>query len=337
MTKDELDSLLAQIRNPNKRNWILMVPNSLGETVTVCGFAKSFLETHGFGITLVIPQSHALIAQCYPDTFDRVVYLPLVVMRQFTETGYIPQNFFAIDFPYNTWPMQNGDGRIFDTYKLWIESVGAAGLSYLNLYRYILRLKWNAEFVKPAIPLFLKEKSNNFCKINKINKKTVLLFVGNNTAKPASIALWRKIALYYQQQGMDVVINKFGSMLLPDDLEIPKTRFVDIPLDVALSVCEQAESFVSGSNGFAFFALAANIDCNMHFLMSNAICYDYTKILYKSINYLEGCHQLTIPEITSKTNKLKEWIVPEVLDDIALNEIAYGIAYNSANNFTIVN
>ena len=337
MTKDELDSLLAQIRNPNARNWILMVPNSLGETVTVCGFAKSFRETHGAGITLVIPQSHAVIAQCYPDTFDRVVYLPLAVMRQFTETGYIPQNFFALDFPYNTWPMQNGDGRIIDTYKLWIESVGAVGLSFFNLYRYILRLKWDAKFIKPVIPVDVCEKANNFCKINKINKTTVLLFVGNNTGKPAPIALWRKIALYYQQQGMDVVINKFGSMLLPDDLEIPKTRFVDIPLDVALPVCEQAESFVSSSNGFAFFALAANIDCKMHLLMPNAICYDYTKILYKSINYLEGCHQLIIPEITSQTDKLKEWIVPAELDDVAIHEISNGISRNIYNDFTIRN
>ena len=152
MEHNQLNLLLEQIKNPTKRNWILMVPNSLGETLAVCGLADSFVKTHGHGITLVIPESHAFIPECYPNTFDRVVYLDLGTMRRFSETGFIPPNFFNVDFPINTWPIQNGDGRANELLDIWVKSVGRSGLNFLDMYRYILRLDWKANFSMAKTP-----------------------------------------------------------------------------------------------------------------------------------------------------------------------------------------
>jgi hypothetical protein len=336
MEHAQLNLILEQIRNPNKKNWILMVPNSLGETLVVCGLAKSFIEKHGYGITLVIPQSHAFIPECFPNTFDRVVYLHLEVIRQFSQTGYIPQNLFCIEFPINTWPKQNGDGRTYELYERWINSLGCAGLNFLDLYRYILRLDWSSKFT------FLKIPSKSYDDANKIianlnikRNKTVVFFVGNNTNKPAPAYLWAQVAKLYFDKGYEVIINKYGAMLLPDDLSIPGAKIVDITLDVSVPICEYAGNVVSGSSGFVNLALAANINCNMNIFLPNEMCYDYNNFLYKDINFMSGCSQLATPELTCNAKNFREWIVPKQHDSMIFDEIAHGIVFDINNQHTI--
>ncbi len=336
MTHDQLKLLLEQIKNPNKRNWILMVPNSLGETVAVCGLADSFVKTHGHGITLVIPESHAFIPECYPNTFDRVVYLHLEVMRQFSVTGFIPHNFFSVDFPFNTWPKQNGDGRAFELHEIWIDSLGYSGLSFLDLYRYVLRLDWKAKFTAAKIPDKSYSEANKIIgNLNIKRNKTVVLFVGNNSNKPSPAYLWAQIAKLYFEKGYDVIVNKYGAMLLPEGLSIPEAKIVDIPLDMAIPICEYAGNVVSGANGFIFLALAANMDCNMNVLLSNEVCYDYSNFLYKEMNYMSGCYQLVTPELTCNAKKLREWIIPKQHDCLILDEIAHGIVFDVNNKHAI--
>lgn len=313
-----------------------MVPNSLGETVVVCGLAQSFVKKHGHGITLVIPESHSFIAHCFPSTFERVIHLDLGVMRQFSETGFIPQNFFNVDFPINTWPEQNGDGRARLLYDLWLDSLGNSGLSLLNMYKHILRLDWTAEFTPPSIP----EKSYINAKeiISELNikhKKTVILFVGNNTAKASPAYLWERIAKLYFDKGYDVLINKYGAMFLPDGLSIPYARIIDIALDVAIPLCEYAGNVVVGANGFVLFAIASKIDCHIDVLMPNEICYDYHQILYKRINFMHGSHALGMPELTGKLKNFREWYVPDQDDSVAFDEIAHGIVSDIDNKYTI--
>lgn len=337
MPHKQLSLLLDQIRNPNKRNWILMVPNSLGETVTVCGLADSFVKQHGYGITLVIPESHGFIPECFPNTFDRVVYLPLGGMRQFSETGFIPPNFFSIDFPINTWPKQNGDGRAYELHDLWINSLGCSGLSFINLYRYILRLDWTSKFTTAKIPDYSYSKAKKVIEdLNIQRNKTVVFFVGNNSNKPVPAYLWAQTAKLYFEKGYDVIVNKYAAMLLPEELSIPGAKIVDIPLDIAIPICEHAGHVVSGSNGFVFLALAANMDCNMNIFLSNEICYDYVNFLYKPINNMAGCHQLIIPELTSNAKNFREWNVPKQHDSLIFDEIARGVVFDINNDHAII-
>jgi len=338
MTHDQLNLLLEQIRHPDKRTWILMVPNSLGETVVVCGLASGFIKKHGYGITLVIPDSHTFIPQCFPDTFDRIVGLNLGVMRQFSEKGFIPQNFFKVDFPINTWPEQHGDGRIRALHDRWQSSFGNSGLSLLDMYRYILRLDWGSEFIAPIVPEKSYSDANELiAKLNIKHKKTVVLFIGNNTAKPSPAYLWEQTAKLYSEQGYDVLINKYGAMLLPENLSIPNATVVDIPLNLAIPICEYAGNAVMGANGFVLFAIASKMDCNMNVLMPNEICYDWNKFLYKEIDFMTGCHQLGMPELTCNLKNFREWIVPREPDSQALDEIARGIVFGINNEYTIPN
>jgi len=313
-----------------------MVPNSLGETVVVCGLAKSFVKKHGHGITLVVPESHSFIPQCFPDTFDRVVYLHLEIMRQFSTTGFIPQNFFNVDFPINTWPEQNGDGRARELYNLWQDSLGVYGLSLLHMYRYMLRLDWTAEFVAPKIPdQSYSDAKELIAKFNIKHKKSVILFVGNNTAKPSPAYLWAQIAKLYSEKGYEVIINKYGAMFLPEGLSIPYAKIIDLPLNVAIPVCEYAGHVVCGANGFVLLAIASKMDCKIDVLMSDEICYDYSKILYKKINYAHACHQLGMPELTYDLKKFREWITLDQHDNLALDEIAHGIVSGIDNQYTV--
>lgn len=315
-----------------------MVPNSLAETVTVCGLAKGFIEKYGHGITLVIPESHAFIAECFPNTFDRIVYLSLGNMRQFSETGFIPKNFFSVDFPINTWPKQNGDGRAFSLYELWNSTLGRSGLNFLDLYRYVLRLDWSTKFTPPLVPKKSYDEAMKLINQYGIKpKKTVILFVGNNSNKPSPANLWKKIAKLYFEQGFDIVVNKCGAMLLPDDLSIPNATIIDIPLDLTIPVSEYAGSLVSGSNGFVFLALAAKVNCDINVLLPNEICVDYQNVSYAGIHYMAGCHQLGVPELTNGMKMLREWIVPKLLDDVTADEIAYGIVHGVNNKYTVAN
>lgn len=335
---EHLRFLHEKIKNPEKRNWIIMVPNSLAETVVVCGLSKAFIKRYGHGITLVIPESHAFIPQCYPNTFDRVVYLPLGNMRHFSEAGYIPPNFFSPDFPINTWPQQHGDGRAFSLYELWTATYGRSGLNFLDLYRYILRLDWTAEYNRPKVPQKYYVEAQQLIKKFDIKKnKTVILFAGNNSNRPAPPYLWSEIAKNYFKKGFDVLINVRGSMLVPEGLRIEGARIIDIALEHTIPLCEHAGNVVSGSNGFVFLALAAGIDCNMDVLLPNEICYDYDKFLYKDINPMAGCHQLNSPEIVKNAAHLKEWIVPKDAAFNVLSEIAEGITSGAKNKFLIEN
>lgn len=336
MLHDKLGQLLNQIKNPDKRNWILMAPNSLGETATVCGLANSFIEKHGHGITLVIPQSHAFIPECFPNTFDRIVYLDLAVMRQFSESGFIPQNFFCVDFPINTWPKQNGDGRTFEIYERWLETAGCAGLNFIDLYRYILRLDWTSKFTLAQVP----EKS--YIKANKIiedlnikRDRTVVFFVGANTNKPAPAYLWERMARLYSEKGYDVVINKYGAMLLPEGLSIHGAKVIDIELDVAIPICEYAGNVVSNASGIIFFALTANINCKMDVFLPTEVCYDWSNFKFKAMNPMWGCHQLGIPELTCNAKNLKEWVMPVQHDTQIYDEIADGVVFDVNNQHAI--
>lgn len=338
MLHNELDKVLEQIRNPDKRNWILMVPNSLGETVTVCGLAKSFIEKHGHGVTLVIPQSHAFIPECFPNAFDRIVYADLGVMRQFNESGYLPPNFFHLDFPINTWPQQNGDGRTYELLDRWIDTVGRSGLNFIDLYRYVLRLDWASKFTLAQVPQQAYAKADKI--INNLNLKrgkTVVFFVGGNTNKPAPAYLWEQMAKLYAAQGYDVVINKYRAMFVPEGLSIPDAKIVDLDLEVAIPICEYAGNVVSNTSGFIFFALAAsNIDYKMDILLPTEICTDWTSLQFKNINPMAGCHQLIIPELASNVKKLREWIMPVEHDTKIYDEIARGVVFDANYQHAIV-
>ena len=330
----QLNQLLDQIRNPTKRNWIIMVPNSLAETVAVCGLASGFVEKHGHGITLVIPPSHAFVVECYPNTFDRVVYMSLEDMRAFSTSGFTPAHFFQLDFPINTWPQQHGDGRLYALYELWMDTVGRAGLDFINLYRYVLRLDWHSRFEFLRVPESSYAEAAQLISAHGIQKgKSVIIFIGNNSNAPSPAALWMKIAQLYQAKGFDIYINKLGAMFVPKGLSIPHAKFIDIPLHLAVPVCEHAGHVVSGTNGFVFMALAAHIQATMNILLPTAVCNDYANMTFKAVSYVSGCTQLCAPDVTCNAYNLKEWIVTAVEDN--WDAIAYGIVENQNNAYVI--
>lgn len=336
MSHEELLKVLDQIKNPNKRNWILMAPNSLGETAVVCGLAKSFIEKHGHGITLVIPQSHAFIAECFPNTFDRVVYADIGIMRQFSESGFIPPNFFSIDFPINTWPMQNGDGRTHQIHERWIDTVGRSGLHFLDLYRYVLRLDWSSPFTLAQVPERVYAKANKIIEDLKIKRgKTVVFFVGSNTNKPAPAYLWERMARLYAEQGYDIIINKYRTMFVPEGLAIPEAKVVDLELEVAIPICEYAGNVVSNSSGFVCFALSAKVNYKLDVILPTHVCYNWNNPQFKSVNPMSGCHQLVMPELACNAKKLREWIMPAEHNTQIYDEIAHGVVFDANNQHVI--
>ena len=234
----ELNNVLDQMRLKDLRSWILMVPNSIGETALVCGFSKGFIEQHGYGITLVIIENHSCIASMYPGRFNAVITAPMQLMRDFSDFGFIPPNHFDIDFPFNTWPLQYGDGRLYELGNLYCRGHGRGGLSFTDLYRYILRLSWDTPIERPIIQDEVRKKAIEIANRHGIIQgQSVILFPGSNSSISAPYPFWIAISdLFRIKKGFKVFSNCSGAGIFPGDMPIPGSDRLDLPIDIALAI-----------------------------------------------------------------------------------------------------
>jgi hypothetical protein len=287
---EQLNQILKLLRLKDRRSWILMVPNSSGETALICGFAKSFAEKHGFGITLVIRDVHNPIASMYPGRFNAVMNLPFDAMRDFTTYGLIPPNHFDVDFPFNTWPLQYGDRRLYNIFDLMEKPGGRGGLSLTDLYRHVLRLDWDAPIERATLPMEARLQAMKLMTSHDIEPgNSVILFPGNNTNAPAPYAFWTAVTEAYQKKGMQVFTNTAGATFVPGQLPIPGTRALNLGLDTALALSEYAGHMIIGCNGLVILSLLAGIKCRIDSVITDSQCIDPEQGFFPSSQYGSSC------------------------------------------------
>lgn len=264
-TKTKHAEIINLLRLPDRRSWILMVPNSIGEVATVCSLAKSFVERHGHGITLVIRDTHNYIASMYPGRFNKVINASLDLMRELSSFGLIPPNHFDIDFPFNTWPLQYGDGRLLRLVEHHDHGGGRGGLTFTDLYRHLLRLDWNAPLERATLTPEMRIQADQIARTFGLDPgRSVILFPGNNTSAPAPYAFWIAVAEAYRSRGFKVFTNAVGADFLPGDMPIPGTQALNLSGDMALAVSELAGHMVIGCNGLVVLSLFAGLKCKIH-------------------------------------------------------------------------
>lgn len=303
-----------------------MVPNSIGETVIVCALARAFVREHGKGVTLVIRPEHRAIAEMYPDTFEKVVLMPLETMREFTTSGFIPTWQFERDVPINTWPHQYGDGRLCKLNDLWVTSGGQCGLDLIDLYRHVLRLPWGAELTSMAPNAGHIGAAHQIIEAhNVVPYKSVIFFPGNNTNQPAPYALWSELARQYGNRGYRVYSNSRGAMFLPGAMPVPGSEMIDLPLEAVAHVCEFAGTVVAGSTGVVFLMLAHGFQGSLHVVLPEMVCRDYANFVFEACPPMNGCYRLLVRDMTLGVNKLHEWLLPVEKGIKHLQELARGI------------
>ena len=326
LSHQQLRDLLQQIRTPGHPSWILMVPNSIGETVIVCALARAFIKEHGSGVTLVIRPEHRAIAEMYPDTFEKVVLLPLEAMREFTTSGFVSPWQFERDVPINTWPQQYGDGRLCKLNELWVTSGGQCGLDLIDLYRHVLRLPWGAELAPPAPNAGHIRIAHQIIEThNVVPYKSVIFFPGSNTNQPAPYAFWSELARQYGKRGCRVYSNSRGAMFLPGAMPVPGTELIDLPLEAVVHVCEFAGTVVAGSTGVVFPMLAHGFQGSLHVVLPEMACRDYVNFVFEECLPMNGCHRLFARDMTLDVDKLSEWLLPAEKGINHLQELARDI------------
>ena len=91
MQINQLKDIVDSIRKQTPRGWILMSPNSIGEVLVTCSFARSLVEKTGYPITLCVrPEHKAMVEALYPNRFIAVVAMNMELMRSFSSSGFIP-------------------------------------------------------------------------------------------------------------------------------------------------------------------------------------------------------------------------------------------------------
>jgi len=318
----DIEAKINYIIENKKRNWTLMVPSSIGEVAIVCSLCKSFMEKHGGQITLVIREEHLFVASCFKNLFNEIITLPLEVIRSISNANFIPKNSFSIEYPITIFPPLYGDQRTGEIYDRWISSKGRSGLNLLDLYRFLLRLDWNCELVRPVIPYELDlEVADILGKCNLRKNNTVIFHIGTNTNKPIPDEIWATLYEKYKENGFEVVVNKMGAMFYNDCLKLPEAIYIDIPLKYLVPINKFAGHVVTTSTGACLFSILCNVEYKMKLLLPSAICIDYEKLIFRNVDPITGSNFLNFNEAVIKSSNYCEFL-PPLLDKKSLNTFA---------------
>jgi hypothetical protein len=245
----EYQGILAGLRDPNQRSWIMLNPTSIGDTAIVCGFAREFVKRHGYGITLVVPEDHLPIVKMYPDRFIRVFTVDRPGMH-YLLSNYVPPERFEVDVPFCAHPYDLGDGRI-DQLLYLFKYPGRGGLTNTDAYRYLLRLPWDAPLDRPKIPAQWDREAAIMAEdIGMEVGKSVILFPANSSPHPQfRDVFWSALAARLQENGYKVFTNMKGGNVRPQTMPIAGTTPIEVPVHLAPSLVSLAGRSISGAHG----------------------------------------------------------------------------------------
>lgn len=279
ITKEYLETILKQIKQNHPECYILMSPNSIGELLYTCGFAKSFRNQYQSPIVMCVRPEHVqLVEKLYPNRFKAIIPLHMEVMRAFITKGIVPYGYFGKDYPLVLSPLHYENGRISQLKNLLITRFGTSGLSSTDAARYMLHLDWDARIEQPNMEWVFEfgEKFTN-AGINLDN--FALIQLGNNTNKPLPSHFYSCLEQKLSEKGLQVLANAAGSMLIPQNLNL--TRSISVQADAlsALALMKYSTLTVTGNNGLALFAWCTKAlngkSSETHVITSNMYCEHY--------------------------------------------------------------
>ena len=334
MQISQLKDIVDSIRKQTPRGWILMSPNSIGEVIVTCSFARSLVEKTGYPITLCVrPEHKAVVEALYPNRFTAVVAMDMELMRSFSSSGFIPNGHFDIDFPINLSPLQYGGGSLAEFQNLLYKRQGASGLSLGDIWRHMLHLDWDTPMERPSQNIFTK-KNDLLAKYGVEEGKYVLFQLGNNTNKPLPSAFWQSLEELFHQKNMPILVNIKGAMLVSQPMTLHHVKQVDLDILDALYMMNKSHATVSGNNGLMFISTLLDYQeahkPQLHVVTTDKYCKHYHLLNSDWENAFVPFERhpdisISSTEFFSPTAKVYEWVVGADLEAEQHNKAAIDI------------
>jgi len=329
-----LKSIADEIQFKNSKNWIFMVPSSIGETTIVLSLMNSFIIKNKIDMnkTKIIIFLHPSQI-CIPRYFhiELIEYYPmsLTVMRDLTKYKIINQYSFEIGKIINLWANQSHCPDIFNIHKLYGIDKDRGGLNIIDLYRFILKLDWDTRITRGLIQNH-EEGIQEFCNINNIEKNnSVIIFPGNNTNAPTNAGFWHELIKKYRAIGKKVFACTTRSRFLPDSLDLSGSIQIEMPIEIAVPVINFAGEVVSGGNGMICLITFLNTKARIKVILPSRI-YNEEANTFIKCNPIIGSQLIQFKNENIDFNNYCEYIIDE--EDISYEGIASSIVNSNQSN-----
>lgn len=255
------------MRDQNLRSWILLSPTSIGDTAIICALAQAFVAQHGHAITLIIPPDHVSVAQMYPNRFLRVHTAERNLMMQIAN-NYLDPTRFEIDVPICVHPYDLGDCRI-DNLLYLHKYPGRGGMTQTDIFRYLLRLPWEAKLERPSVPTEWDAEAERIAqKIGMPKDESVILFPANSSAYPQFPDIfWETVAARLTRRGLKVFCNMRGGNFRPKTMPIAGTTPIEVHIHQAISLVNYAGRTISSASGIQCLLLLGGRFAQMNVTM----------------------------------------------------------------------
>ena len=288
-----------------------MIPSSLGEVLVCCSLVEEFKLKHDGDMVIIVPQGAGFIAELYAEYFHEILEFPMGEIRELTASKVNTINSqFNRGMPINLWPQQYLNANCYQLFEWYIETEGAKGLDFIDMYRHIMKLPVHSKVVLPDKKKIKNNESLlNFFRMNNLeNRKFVVLNTGNNTTIPATKLIWTELANRFYSMGYRVIQNEHRSFFKTGDLGLDHVLKVDLDLPSLYGLIENAEKFVTGSNGGALVAAALGLGCDINILLPEIFCENYDKGLFNNVKPYSGSNYFLTRDLISPCASYAEWI-----------------------------
>jgi hypothetical protein len=318
---------LDQLRDPDRRAWILMMPGSIGDTLAVYALAQAFVGQHGHGLRMVATEEHATLAQMFPQQAMHIQPAHRGYIEQLMNR-FIEPDRFEVDVPFCAHPEYLGDCRS-DEIKYLFKLPGRGGLNMTDAFRYILRLPWNARLNRPIVLDAWEQEALLFAdSVGLEIGSSVLLFPTADAVRPQLPEIfWETLAQRLTARGQRVfTCVAMDGAVKPDAAPIGGTIPIKIPLHLLLPMGRMAGRIIdAGASGTQFLQLLGGGFRQMTSVMPIATDFSDFKKGDRDCSPTDYMAQFMYPELCLN-RPFEEFLVPFDAPDAELQRLAMAIA-----------
>ena len=257
-------------RDPDQKSWILVNPAALGDTWCTCALAGAFRKTYGGPLTLVIGEHQRAVADMYAHQFDRIITWEPERLGRFC-IRLMGAGHFDMDEPIIAHPAWHGTGNQIFRMMIRLRYPEKGGLNFLDQWRMMLRLPWDAPIERPHVPDAWREEALHYAKaLNMPLGESVIIFPDNNTNPPLPASVWEKLARAYSDLGLTVYTNLAGNRQGQRREPLIGTRPITINLQNAIPLVELAGRYATMANGMQGLLQGSGIKAKHTYLIHDA-------------------------------------------------------------------
>lgn len=315
---------LTQLRDPQRRTWIILNPGSIADTAIMCALVDAFVKRHGDAVTMVVPPEQVPITQMFSHPSMRVVPALSDYMHYLIHQ-HIDLHRFEIDMPLCAAPDYLGDGRIAST-KYLFKFPGRGGLSIPDMYRYLMHLPWDAPLQRPQIAQQWEQEALQLADGAGIEiGNSVVLYPWANSELPQfPDSFWETLASQLSLNGRRVFTRMLPGKLQP----IAGTAAINFPLRLELPLTKLAGRIIGTVHGMHYMHLLGGDFRQMTLLMPIASDFRDLEVRGRKSSPTDYMSQFMYPELCLG-RPFTEFAVPYDGSDAELGSLAVAIANES--------